>query len=111
MTATSGNILISDGVDFDSVAISDDASISASGALTISSDAIEESMLKAVDTASDEEILTYETTSGDFEWHAPSELVTAGTNISWSSATLNVDDAFNELIEQIKMYLSLKKDE
>lgn len=37
-------------------------------ALTIANDAVEESMLKAVDTAADEECLTYETTTGDFEW-------------------------------------------
>lgn len=37
-------------------------------AATIASDAVEESMLKAVDAASDEECLTYESTTGDFEW-------------------------------------------
>lgn len=50
------------------VTMSGDATIAAGGALTIASDAIEESMLKAVDTAADEECLTYETTTGDFEW-------------------------------------------
>jgi hypothetical protein len=34
----------------------------------IASDAVTEPKLKAVDTASDEECLTYETTTGDFEW-------------------------------------------
>lgn len=34
----------------------------------IRADAIEESMLKAVDAAGDEECLTFETTTGDFEW-------------------------------------------
>lgn len=35
---------------------------------------IEEAMLKAVNSAVDEDILTYESTTGDFEWHTPSEL-------------------------------------
>jgi hypothetical protein len=35
---------------------------------------VEESDLKAVDSASDEDILTYESTTGDFEWHSPAEL-------------------------------------
>jgi hypothetical protein len=34
----------------------------------VKSDGITEAMLKAVDAASDEECLTYETTTGDFEW-------------------------------------------
>lgn len=50
------------------VTMSGDATIAAGGALTIASDAIEESMLKVVDTAADEECLTYESTTGDFEW-------------------------------------------
>lgn len=37
---------------------------------TPASDAVTEAMLKAVDTASDEECLTYESTVGDFEWQA-----------------------------------------
>lgn len=38
--------------------------------LTIGADKILESHLKAVDVAGDEECLTYETTTGDFEWQA-----------------------------------------
>lgn len=52
------------------VAVSGDVTISNAGAVTIGNDKILESMLKAVDTASDEECLTYETTTGDFEWQA-----------------------------------------
>ena len=51
-------------------------------------------MLNAVNSASDENILTYETTTGDFEWHTPSQLITDGTNLTWSGSTLNVDDSF-----------------
>ncbi len=39
-------------------------------AAVLASDAVTESKLKAVDAASDEECLTYETTTGDFEWQA-----------------------------------------
>jgi len=56
------------------VAISGDATISAAGAVTIGANKILESMLKAVDTASDEDVLTYEATTGDFEWHSKQEV-------------------------------------
>lgn len=46
-----------------------DITVSSSGASwTIDDDAVDEAMLKAVDTPSDEECLTYEVTTGDFEW-------------------------------------------
>jgi len=53
-----------------------------SGALTISegaltNDSIVEADLKAVNAAVDEDILTYESTTGDFEWHTPGELITS----------------------------------
>lgn len=48
--------------------------VSGSGTTSIStsigSDKITEAMLKAVDSASDEEVLTYESTTGDFEWQS-----------------------------------------
>jgi len=59
---------------------------------TIGAEQLEESMLKAVNAAVDEDIMTYESTTGDFEWHTPSELITAGTLIDWTGATLNVDN-------------------
>ena len=39
-------------------------------ALTIGTDKVLESHLKAVDAAADEDFLTYEVTVGDFEWHS-----------------------------------------
>jgi hypothetical protein len=55
-------------------------------------DEIVESMLKEVDgTPADEDILTYETTTGDFQWHTPSELITAGDALTWAVSTLNFD--------------------
>lgn len=57
--------------------------ISGSGATSITTaignDKITEAMLKAVDTANDEDILTYEATGGDFEWHAGADLCVAIT--------------------------------
>lgn len=40
----------------------------------IANDAVTEAKLKAVDTAVDEDIFTYESTTGDFEWHTPADL-------------------------------------
>lgn len=52
-------------------AITGDISIPAtSNASTIGADKILESMLKAVNSATDEDCLTYESTTGDFEWTA-----------------------------------------
>jgi hypothetical protein len=59
---------------------------------------VAEADLKVVDSPADEQILTYEATTGDFEWHSPSELVTAGDHIDWTGSTLNVaDDWFDAL--------------
>jgi hypothetical protein len=55
--------------DFTNLALSGDVSSSAL-VTTIGADKVLESHLKAVDAAGDEECLTYETTTGDFEWQA-----------------------------------------
>ena len=62
------------------VSMSGDVAISATGATTIQDEAIEESMLNAEDTPSDEEVLTYESTTGNFEWE------TAATGASLDSS-------------------------
>lgn len=49
-------------------------------ATAIGSDKILESMLKAVDTASDEECLTYESSVGDFEWQSCGSALTPWTS-------------------------------
>lgn len=41
----------------------------------ITNDKVTEAKLKAVDAASDEDVLTYESTTGDFEWHSRDEIV------------------------------------
>lgn len=44
-----------------------------------------EADLKVVDTATDEDVLTYEATTGDFEWHSVGELFTFVTTVSEST--------------------------
>lgn len=73
-----------DNVSIDGVAVADPnfAStgqidfVDASNTVTanINDNSILEADLKAVDSASDEDILTYESTTGDFEWHSPTDL-------------------------------------
>lgn len=76
--------------------VSGDATLANTGALTIANDAIEEPMLKAVDSPADEECLTYESTTGDFEWQACGGAGTGATAMAklntyvWSSGTLDV---------------------
>jgi hypothetical protein len=60
---------------------------------------VTEGMLKAVNAPSDEDIFTYESTTGDFEWQTPAEIITAGTNIDWDGTTLNVSGLVGNLVE------------
>ncbi|MDP7247872.1 MAG: hypothetical protein QF741_04585, partial [Candidatus Peribacteraceae bacterium] len=60
-------------------ALSVDGAASFQGAVTITEgaltdDVIVEGDLKAVDAAADEDIFTFESTTGDFEWHSASDL-------------------------------------
>jgi len=74
-TATSGNLLIADGTDFDSVAMSGDVAIVASGATTIQPTAIETGMLEddVVETA---KILNNNVTLAKLEDGAADQLLT-----------------------------------
>src|SRR3990167_7657155 len=56
----------------------------------ITDNEILEADLKVVDTAGDEEIFTFESTGGDFEWHTGAELCEA---ITGSSELCDADDA------------------
>jgi len=95
MTLTSAYIYVGDGSNNPvGVAMSGDIAIDNTGATTIQANAVEESMLKAVDAAVDEQVLTYEATTGDFEWHWFNESITAGTGLTWSGETLNLDNDF-----------------
>lgn len=51
-------------------ALSGDVTMTNAGVVSIGNDKVVEADLKAVDAASDEECLTYETTTGDFEWQS-----------------------------------------
>ena len=78
-TLTSGNIFVGNASNIATgVTMSGDATMSNAGALSIGANKITEAMLKAVDTPNDEEYLTYETTTGDFEWQAFSGLTGSG---------------------------------
>jgi hypothetical protein len=100
---TSGYILIGDGSDsYDPKAISGDISLGSDGATTIQANAVEESMLKAVDAASDEDFLTYESTTGDFEWHSAADVadniaaaISAGALTDNSIIDADLDDDGN----------------
>ena len=64
------------------------------GAIAVTNDDIEDGEIKpvkleAASVPADEDILTYESTGLTFEWHTPSELITAGTGLSWSGTTIN----------------------
>ena len=94
-TNTAGHIMVADGTNYNPVAVSGDVTIDSAGAVTIAADAIEESMLKAVDAAADEECLTYETTTGDFEWQScgTTTAFEQDGNSFGGTATLGTNDA------------------
>lgn len=85
-TPAEADILIYDGSNsWDNKAVSGDVTIAATGAVTIGNDKVLEAHLKAVDAAADENILTYESTTGDFEWHTAAEVL---ANISATQGTI-----------------------
>ena len=49
---------------------------------------ISEADLKAVDTAADEDVMTYESTTGDFEWHSVAEIMGKATEGSLADSTV-----------------------
>ena len=67
-TNTDAFILVANGTNYNPVAMSGDITITNAGVTAIGADKVMEADLKAVDAAVDEECLTYETTTGDFEW-------------------------------------------
>ena len=91
-------------IDADSNTLSniENADIKASAGIVYSklslTDSLREADLKVVDTASDEDIFTYESTTGDFEWHTIDQMIavmSAGSlpNDSVLEADLKVVDA------------------
>lgn len=67
------------------ITMSGDITIADGGATSIGDNKVVEADLKAVDSASDEECLTYETTTGDFEWQECGTGSSATT--TWQFAT------------------------
>lgn len=72
-------------------------------ALTIGADKVLESHLKAVNAAVDEDIATYEATTGDFEWHTPAELgiVTSETDPVWVGDSASYGAAHDALYDHL----------
>jgi hypothetical protein len=85
----------SQGVD---VAVSGDVSLASDGAVTIAANAVEESMLKAVDAAADEDFLSYESTTGDFEWHSAAEVAGKFATVGTLTTNVIVDASYTNTI-------------
>ena len=96
-TNTSGHVLVADGSNFNPVAISGDVTIAANGAVTIANGAVENAML-ADDAVGADELAANAVVDASVASSAniavSKTALTAGTNISLSTNTLNVDDAF-----------------
>jgi hypothetical protein len=62
---------------------------------------VEESHLKAVDSATDEDIFTFESTTGDFEWHTIVQMLALTDTDSLSEGSTNLYANTEEEIEDI----------
>ena len=83
-----GHMLLWNTDSWDNKAMSGDVTIAATGATTIGANKVLESMLKAVDSATDEDVLTYESTTGDFEWHSRNEIASGVTVMTMADGAL-----------------------
>ena len=96
-TNTSGHVLVADGSNFNPVSISGDVTIASNGAVTIANGAVENAML-ADDAVGADELAANAVVDASVASSAniavSKTALTAGTNISLSTNTLNVDDAF-----------------
>lgn len=66
--ATAGDILVSNGTDFDNVTVTGDVTINSSGVTTIGADKIDEDNLKVTNTPTDGYVLTYDSATSGFTW-------------------------------------------
>jgi hypothetical protein len=96
-TNTSGHVLVADGSNFNPVALSGDVTIASNGAVTIANQAVENAML-ADDAVGADELAANAVVDASVASGAniavSKTALTAGTNITLSTNTLNVDDAF-----------------
>ena len=88
-TNTAGYLLMADGTNYNPTSAAGDVGVE-SGSFVINADAVEEYMLKAVDAAADEECLTYETTTGDFEWEDCND---GAVNVAGSDTQIQFNDS------------------
>jgi len=86
-TLTTSNICQYDGTGID-------CNIATIGTSLLTDDSILAVDLDATNTEADDDILTYDSGTGGFTFNTPAEIITAGTNLTWSGTTLNVDDLF-----------------
>ena len=96
-TNTSGHVLVADGSNFNPVAISGDVTIASNGAVTIANGAVENAMLADDAVCADElaaNAVVDASVASSANIAVSKTALTAGTNISLSTNTLNVDDAF-----------------
>ena len=76
----------------------------------IPADHIDATLLKDDAAPQDEDIVTWEATGTTFQYHTPSELITAGTNIAWDGTTLNVAIASGDVSIGAANYLYIWAD-
>jgi len=94
-----GYILVGDATsNAAAVAVSGDVTITTAGAVAIGANKVLESMLKAVDTAADEDFLSYESTTGDFEWHSAAEIAGKFATVGTLSTNVIVDASYTNTI-------------
>ena len=96
-TNTSGHIMVADGTNFNPVAVSGDVTMSSGGAITIASGAVENAMLADDAVGADElasNAVVNASVASDAAIAISKTALVAGTNITLSTNTLNVDDAF-----------------
>ena len=80
------------------VAVSGDVTITTAGAVAIGANKVTEAMLKAVDTTADEDFLSYESTTGDFEWHSAAEIAGKFATVGTLSTNVIVDASYTNTI-------------
>ena len=74
-----------------------------SGDIDLPANSVDEVDLKAVDAAIDEDIFTYESTTGDFEWHTIAQMLALTTTDSLPEGATNKYNPFSTTIDDTEM--------